>query len=490
MLIANTPRNHQHDFIKVTAAILLATFTSKGMALFLGYSPDDYVLSRKEAGFNFFLGQGRYTEALIQQLTSQMGLHWTDMYFTNTVLLLIFYSLLISISTLSLRNKNQSITIPIIGGTIIATHPYFSALLLFREASANTLFCLAALTLFVKLWVSMIDTTSIMHGRPVLAASALCAAIGCYQPAFCIALCITIPIIVQRVLLNGDAHNSRLSALVRAGIPLALAIIGYVAINVLLKSIIDIKLEERNQLIDLSDIPERLIATQHLLDKLLISGTPISPKFMTIFQGILLIAGIFCANRRGLPLAIISVLLYPLLVLISAAPFTLSNVWWPVHRAMASIGFSLGLLAILSLSSTHRYRNILAVGWLFLSWGMAMHSSAMFVDQMRLNRWDFSRAQLIIHEVKRQFPDVTDPAIRIVNDQWGYPVPLASTIADHGISAFAVPWAVTDMMQEATGQTLQRVELQRADSDTCQGSRRWPSQDSLHLVEGVIYVCL
>ncbi|MCP1650791.1 glucosyltransferase domain-containing protein [Pseudomonas nitroreducens] len=490
MLTPISLKSKQLDLIKVTSTILLATIISKGTALFLGYSSDDYSLSRKDAGLNFFLGQGRYTEALIQKLTSKMGLHWTDIYFTNTALLFICYSALISISVLALRDKNQSITTPIIGGVIIATHPYFSALLLFREASVNTLFCLIALFLFVRLWLSTIDSPSKSGGKSLLAAVALCAAIGCYQPALCIALCITIPITVQRVFLSGSTTSSRTWALTRAATPLVLATIGYIAINASIKTISDINLEKRNQLIDPSDIPERLTATQNLLSELIISGTPISPELLTILQGVLLIAGILCANRKNLPSAISAFLLYPILVLISIVPFTLSQVWWPVHRAMASIGFSLGLLAILSISSAHRFQNILAVGWLFLSWGLAMHSSAMFIDQIRLNRWDFSRAQLIIHEVKRQFPDVTDPAIRIVNNQWAYPIPLASSISDHGISAFSVPWAVTEMMQEATGQNIQRVELQQTDSDICQGSRRWPGQDSLHLVEGVVYVCL
>ncbi|WP_448679240.1 glucosyltransferase domain-containing protein [Pseudomonas nicosulfuronedens] len=387
----------RHDLLKVFLCVFGALVLSKGISLLPGYAADDYTLARKEAGVRFFLTQGRFTEAIIQKLTNQLGFYWTDIYFTNTILLFIAYGLLISLCVLALRPRESAILIPCVGGVIIACHPYFSALLLFREASINSLFCITLLVIFVHFWLplSRLQPGEAAYKNILAATLALCLAIGCYQAALSIALCFVIPVLAQELLLTSNKSTTATRYFIKAASPVVLAIVAYALINLILKSSLGIVSEDRSKFLSLSALPNRLVEASSLWKALLISGTPISSGFLTIFQALLLMAGILCARQGRTKISIVAFLLYPALTLLSTAPFIVSAVWWPVHRALASVGIALGLVAVMSIASAGRFQRTLIAGWLFVSWGLALHSSSMFMDQLRVNRWDLHRAQLI-----------------------------------------------------------------------------------------------
>ncbi|SDO82752.1 glucosyltransferase domain-containing protein [Pseudomonas jinjuensis] len=479
-------------FMIVLTCVLLCLLVSKGNALLPGYSVDDYLLTYADADPGMYLSQGRYTEVALQWLTRQLGLRWSDIYFPNIVLLLLAYGALISLAVLAVRPARTSLAIPCIGGAIIACHPFFSALLAFREAALNSLCCIVLLVVFLHAWLHLTHNQPLRQcwSTHLLAALALAGALGCYQPALGIALCITLPIVMQRAFSMAQRPLREIGRQWRLGIPMLLAVAFYILLNRFLTWHPDVVVDPRSQIVGWAELPQRLRQFAELLYQLLLGGTALESALLIKAQGLLLLLGLISIGWRTPLKATAFLILYLFLVVLSVAPLALSSIWWPALRAAIASGFALGMLATMTLACAGRLTRPLAAGWLFVCWGLALHSSALLLDQARLNRWDISQAQLLVQDIRRQFPDLTRPRISLVPGQWRYPATLQSAMHDHGESAFATPWAIQGLLREATGQELEWVYPEEADKERCTHSPHWPGEGSLLRKEDVIHVCL
>lgn len=474
---------------RVFACTLLATLASKGFALFPALTPDDYLLTYDEAGEAMYLSQGRYTEALLQRLTHLMGLHWSDIYFPNTALLLLAYAILTSLAAISLCPNPRSPAIPCLGGALIACHPFFAALLAFREAALNTLCCVLLLIGFLGGWLRLLEDQRQWRTH-LLSALALIGALGCYQPAISIALCITLPILVQRAFIETNRPLQEILRRWPLVLPLLFALLGYALLNAVLVPAGSDAGDPRAQIMPWSGLFMRTEQGFALLRELLFDGTAIESGLLVKAQSALLVIGGLCVGRRRPVFALTLLAVYLLLQLLSILPLALTKVWWPVLRAASAAGFAVGLLAMLTLLNCGRAMRPLMVGWLFVCWGLAQHSAILLGDQWRLNRWDFGQALLITQAIHEQFPSIATPRVSLVAEGWRYPATLTSNMPDHGTSAFTVPWAIQGLLREASGQDMPFVYPSEADVARCAHSPHWPAPGSLSREDDVIHVCL
>ncbi|HSY26743.1 MAG TPA: hypothetical protein VK832_04525, partial [Burkholderiaceae bacterium] len=240
--------------------------------------------------------------------------------------------------------------------------------------------------------------------------------------------------------------------------------------------------------IGLSEIGTRLHLILGLTGRLLLRGEPVLSMavkgyLFLLYIVLLIIAGI---SRPKIAIAIFMTSI----VFFCGSIFlvSVSGVWWPVPRAVYGLGFALGismLMVYLSLKEDlSRYFSIAV--WIGAI-GLSFNSSAILLDQTRLNRWD----AWVAGSIARDLSDIgvnSDQKVTLVGAGWVHPIGLQTVDGDLNTSALAVPWAVNHLFMETTGRNWNIKSI--ADSAECDGVEMWPSKQAFKKTTDSIYVCM
>ncbi|MBO3276154.1 glucosyltransferase domain-containing protein [Pseudomonas schmalbachii] len=481
-------------------AVLACLLASKGLAFMPGYMLDDYLHTDRFDGRELaYLSQGRFTEAALQLLTSWLGFRWTELYILNLTLLFLAYAYLISLFVGSLAPGPRALPVQLLGGGLIAVHPFFTELVSFREAAVNSVCFVGFLCLFFHAWLSIGPHPGSQRGWRLHAgaAAALTLALGAYQAALPLAVCLLLLVTFQRALGRVREQGGSLSVawLVqwRLLLPVPAAVLAYALVNILIALVLPVGAgDARGRPAGFGEILGRGPDILALLAELLYGGSAFQSPALSLLLLLLLGGGLFCLWRACRSAALPALLLFLALLLLCVAPLAMAGVWWPVYRALPAVGFLVGGMLTLCLGQGGRPPlAFLLLGGLAI-WALAGQSNRILFDQWRLNRWDMSKAQLLVHDIQRLYgADFREEVSLIVGrGRVVHSTPLASAMRDHGRSAFDVAKVQSGLLREATGRRIGVIAADEPMRALCDGSPIWPQEGAIHKRGDVLYVCL
>lgn len=490
------PQGERCRFAILFAVVLSCLLASKGLALLPGYMLDDYLHSGTYPGRELaYLSQGRFTEAVVQLLSRVLGLRWTEVYLFNLAMALLAYTWLISTSVSRLATRPEALRAQLLGGALIAVHPYFTELLAFRNAEVNTLCFVGLLCVFLHVWLRIDPRAGLSTNgwRQATAMLALALSIGAYQAALPMAGCMVMLISFQRAL-AGDTSGfaARWLAQWRTLLPLLGGTLLYGVTNWLIRQLLPSGMgDARGSLVGPVQILERLPKIYDLFAELLYRGSAFQSGPVTVL--ILLMLGgclmrIWHAGWQAFSLAMV---LFISLLVLCVLPLAVAGEWWPVYRALPAVAFLVGGLLTMGLGVKDRLPVVLVVGTVIAIWGLAGQSNRILFDQWRLNRWDMNRAAQLVQDIERIYGVDYSQAVSLIPPARPvHSTPLLSAMKDHGVSALQLTKFQSGLLREATGRSVRIVAPDRAAMTYCEMAASWPSSTAITVRDGVIYVCL
>ncbi len=287
--------------------------------------------------------------------------------------------------------------------------------------------------------------------RIVIAAVALSFAIGAYQPLLIIAC-----IVVGGVWINRHFQSQfdlKIAAIEAS--TLLFSVIFYIIIAVSIKSLFgnsDDSVAARGGFIAFADLFARFKFALFNLHR------PFGGAEPTMGRGLLmLVSGWFvCVVGLALFRSIRSGLIVCAFLAVTALaalipPLLLATVSLPARAIFPGItAFGVGVL-LLGVLLNPFLRVILAGTGGVLGFLVCVASFSILQDQLRLNRWDMSRLQLIAHDVLRLNDGARPDVLVFVGRPWSHGLILGSAGNDRNLSALAIEWAVNPALREATG---------------------------------------
>jgi hypothetical protein len=463
---------------------------SKGLALVPALGLDDYVALHQDRSLLFYLWQGRFTQALIQAVLTDLGLPPTAIAWPVIILFFFFAAWAITSGVLYIAsNKGSAFGLAAIGA-VIASHPYLTEYFTFRESLITQGASFALLSLVFFVWQqNKITARSVTFGRYALLLILMVLLAGAQQTTFIILGFFIIAGMVQQVL---DADLGRSKARCdaqRKMLTLYLtAAFFYIVIYALIRKVSDAPMDSRSSIVGLGELGSRVKLIISLTKKLFLDAEPtlslgVKQYFYCIFFIFLLFAGIH-KNKGILLIAIASVAFY----IGSIFLVSVSGVWWPVPRAVYALGFAMGIaLLLVYINTPQQLTKLFPAAAFIAASGFAFHSSAMLYDQIRLNRWDAWVASAVSQELAKFNVGPTTKVI-LVGASWGHPLGLRTSDGDLNTSALAVPWAANHLFMEVTGRRWE-IESVRT-SPECSNVKPWPNVGSIKQLNNGIYVCL
>lgn len=473
---------------------LTFTFLAKGLALVPGYAFDDYAGTYADQSLQFYLSQGRYTQALLQWVLTHAKLSTTDIAWVTTSLCLLALAGIANYMVTHVMRKHVPLVYIAAPIGILCAYPYFTEYFTFRQAAYNEafylLFTLAHLQAFAKLDIFRTPLSKENRGAFLSSVAWLLLAMGGHQITLGISACIIYAITLTTEEFERANFSARLRILCRALLSPAIALVCYLILYKLLKMAAPQSVDPRGNILALSAIPERLANLWHLSRKIFLQG---EPTVSALAKGLLAIGAIipFAMTLLKSPGRLLFWVIGLVgLIILAILPLAVSGVWWPVPRALSGLGFVFGSMAASLLVIAEARKPVIALPWICASLLLAFNSAAMLQQQQRLNRWDLNRAQLIVHDIQLRYGETPSMTVTFVGASWKYPRALSTTDGDLNASAFLQPWSIGGLLSEASGD---RINVEKATEEAqhmCASRPKWPNHEAIFDTAGRIFVCL
>lgn len=473
---------------------LAFTLLAKGLALVPGYAFDDYAGAYVDQGLKFYLSQGRYTQALLQWILTYAHLSTTDIAWVTTSLCLLALAGIASFVATHVTRQHAPLAYIAAPIGILCAYPYFTEYFTFRQAAYNEafylIFTLAHLQAFARLDLSRTPLSKENRGAFLVSVAWLLLAMGGHQITLGMSASIIYAIVLSTEEFKHADFSTRLRLLCRALLSPAVALVCYLILYKLLKMTAPQNVDPRGNMLPLSAIPERLADLWHLSGKIFLQG---EPTVSALAKGLLAIGVLvpFAATLFKSPGRLIFWTLGLVgLILLAMLPLAVSGVWWPVPRTLSGLGFVFGPMAASLLAIAEVRRPVVALPWICASLLLAFNSAAMLQQQQRLNRWDLSRAQLIVHDIQLRYGKTPLMPIALAGASYTYPRALSTSDGDLNASAFVKPWSLEGLLSEASGDRIEVEKTAEEAQRMCADRPHWPDHDAIFDTAGRIFVCL
>lgn len=478
----------------VYLAAVTFVFAAKGLALVPGYAFDDYTGTYADQPLAFYLSQGRYTQAVLQWLLTQTGLSTTDVAWPTTLACLLILAAIATQITLKIAKPETPffLILPCLG--IICAHPYFTEYFTFRQALYNACFYLAFTWLHLR-DASRIDSSRSLldsqNRRPLFQSILwLLLAIGGNQITAAIAASAAYATTLTEDQFSIASWKQKTILLLRALAPTVVALAMYLLLYKSIKLLFPTIVDPRGNILALQDIPSRLQALVSLAAKVVWRGEPtlsVAAKLMLAVGLVPLLSAGLLQQREPMLFWCVGLLGLAGLAIL---PLSLSAVWWPVPRALSALGFVTGAMAAALLAISGVNKPAYAAPWLIAAVLMALSSTAMLHQQMRLNRWDLNKALLITHDIQVRFGQTPAKHIALSGANFAFPRQLTTTDGDLNASAFVHFRSLGGLLSEASGDNIIVDDVPTIAASECRNHGHWPQGDAILETPERIYVCL
>ena len=473
---------------------LVFTLLAKGLALVPGYAFDDYAGAYVDQGLNFYLSQGRYTQALLQWILTYARLSTTDIAWVTTSLCLLALAGIASFIATHVTRKRVPLAYIAAPIGILCASPYFTEYFTFRQAAYNEafylIFTLAHLQAFARLDLSCTPLSKENRGVFLISVAWLLLAMGGHQITLGISASIIYAIVLSTEEFKQADFSARIRLLSRALLSPFVALVCYLILYKLLKIAVPQNVDPRGNMIALSAIPERLADLWHLSRKILLQGEPTVSALAKALLAIGALVPFALALFKSSGRLLFWVIGLVGLILLAMLPLAVSGVWWPVPRTLSGLGFVFGPMAASLLAIAEVRKPVIALPWICASLLLAFNSAAMLQQQQRLNRWDLNRAQLIVHDIQLRYGQTPSMPVALTGASYTYPRTLSTSDGDLNASAFVKPWSLEGLFSEASGD---RIDVEKTTDEAqrmCTGRPHWPDHDAIFDAAGRIFVCL
>lgn len=475
----------------------VAFLCSKYLGLVTGYALDDYSIVSKaqpDGFFDFFLSQGRYTNAALDALLRASNLTMTDFSVISFIATLIF-SALFYLNTLAPRYEHKLASIVAVA-SLLGAHSYYTEYVTFRQSA------LPMSVMFAMLWIAATQYRQAIFAkdrrtfRLSLALVAGTIAMGANQLALCFAAIAVLYMHLSYTLYDHLPESKspivNFKALAQPILVTALAGATLTATNLLVsvaaRSIAGVAPNDRASLIALSELPARGQQLLDLIPQLVITQEPIASTPAKLMILLSLATLLVPTSRRQLKYSAVALTFLFVACCIALFPPFFAGVWWPVPRTLIAIPFALVGTMALSDQKNHWKTGLAAAFALIASILFAAHSNAALSNQQRLNRWDMAQAQEITYRVAGRFP-MNQGKIAIVGGAWSYPLTPGMPQGDMNLSAMSIGWAIDPLFDEATGVNL-KVRAAPEFAAECSGKNKFPADESMIEKNDEVAVCL
>lgn len=467
---------------------ILFFIASKVEGLSLGYGLDDYytIANGNDSLSNFFYSQGRFTFAVMHNIFSAMGLAQPEVA-TIGFFLAAFGLSAVAWLTLGAWLRSRPL-VAVATGSVLGAHPFFSEYVTFRQSLFPMGVCLVLVACALYVYRS---SETLNPLRSTVVASIVAVAAGVNQIAlsfFCIA--------ILGAALHRNAHRSPLRAIVEAvKTTFVLGLISsliYFAIFSLTTTFVGLAPDSRTSVLGLGDFNGRIRELARLVVGVFTGthslGSPVIAVLVVVALIIIILGqrdwhtlkrSLFLGGTVGSIGAVLALL-----------PLAIAADWHPVPRTLVALPLGLAL-AFVVLTRGLEGRSVMISGWALVVAATLLSgiSSALLTDQHRLNRWDISLAREVINGISHD--NVVGPNTTVVLHVSKIPHAKSQSmsIGDANLSAFAVPWAVDALFEEANGREL-NVMLGDANESSCTLLGDFPHRSSIFRKNNELHVCL
>ncbi len=469
-------------------------FISKFSGFLPGYALDDYKIISQltpEDLSSFYVSQGRFTSALVDNVLAASNLRLTDLYIVGLLAIGVFSGLFFRAA---LRFSPSTPRIFIIAcAAALGSHPYLAEYTTFRQSAflmaLFNLLCFGAFLAYLQAnakpperWRYLFLSCSLAVlalGVNQLAAAYLCIALIAYHTS------------IPRFRTDSGAvllPRNLMRALVISGCYGAAITVGYLIVAVLSAYMFGQSGDGRTELLSPAGLPQRigeaatLVASIFFLDEVVAS----SVSKLLLFAGLL--AALLPLSKQRLRSTAVALVFFAAVTLIALLPILVSGTWWPVPRTLIVVIFA--TVATLCLCQDGSGVQLRAAACLILAGSVLFvgHSNALLGNQLRLNRWDMEKASQIVAVTATRFPDAN--RIVLSGSRWYHSSAPSIAQGDLNVSALAIGWAVDPLFDEATGKDVQVRVASDEENSTCNGRREFPHPDSLVEIGDEVVVCL
>jgi hypothetical protein len=287
---------------------------------------------------------------------------------------------------------------------------------------------------------------------------------------------------------------------VASAIMVAASVILYLILNAMFISVFDLQMDQRGQLMPVSEWATRVDEVAALgrwlyaCPLLVPTATAVATAFWAMVIGGWLVACWLLIRRwnRETPIALALVLLGPL---VGLGVVLVGTTWWPAPRVLGGLVafFAAGIfwLCLHARSAATRVGVGLLAGLVLVSSiaiGHRIHN-----DQVRLNAYDAFLAGQIMASLRGVDGFTEQMPIAVVNTKmrWTHGVALATTWKDMNISVFHIADAVPARMTLTTGRKLNFRRASGEDVAACAKAPAWPDAGFVSKqADGSALVCL
>ena len=487
-LTGNQTYLYGKNFLWFAASFFLLFLASKSLGLTLGYALDDYatLISDKGQMQGFFVSQGRFTFALMQNVMDLSDLKQPQLaglgFFLSAGGLL-----LISWVTLA-KWLEKDIWLAIAVGALLGAHPFFAEYVSFRQSlfPMGVCFLLVVGAIFL---LAQEGPGSIARFCAACGVAAIASGINQIAMAFfCLA---ALGIALQR---NIDLPPLRALLLAIRSSVLAGAVAGafYLVLSAFAIRMVAVNPNDRMSVLGLGDIGTRLGDIATLLAGIFGGSHPLVGPVAALCTGAaILVLCVRATTKHGQWMQVVSGgIVIALGLVLTLLPTSISGVWWPVPRTLIVLPLAVALgIAILSFGASRVQVRVASVALLIAVAIFSGKSGWLLENQQRLNRWDIGLARDIVMRISetRQL-DAATP-ILIHRAKWAYEIDPSMPLGDANTSALTSRWAVDPLFEEASGRRLNVKSGDEGDK-TCENSPSFPNSGSIREVEGALHVCL
>lgn len=467
----------------------LGLLLSKGMALIPGLGLDDYAALQQDRNPLFYISQGRYFQAVIQLILTNINISPTSIYWPVEILFFISAAVAITGGIVFTTRRQGSAYIQAGVAAIIGSHPYISEYFSFRESLITQGLSFLFLAVFFIRLLNIEKDNEIRFSNIKWLAIILVLIASTQQTVFLVALFFVLTrFAIDTTYAGGIKYVGRA---LRANYALfsifAISAVIYGVIFFSTGKLFNISGDGRGNLIGVIDFYPRVLNVISLINNVMFEGEPVLSKSVKIVLLIAVFGSILRVGSKIPQAALIAVVLFSTLMLGSVILVAISKTWWPVPRAIYGVSFAFGLTLIYTSVFIDDWQksffSIISVSAI----GLSFHSSSMLYDQYRLNRWDLWTAGKIVSDLTSRNV-MSDKKLILVGAHWNYPVGLKTVEGDLNISALSVSWSVKYLIGESTGMVWDVTSV--ASNDICKPGLFWPSPESIHVYPEEVVVCM
>jgi hypothetical protein len=374
---------------------LAGAILSKGMALLPGFALDDYAAIHTDVSVNWYISQGRFTQALVQLAMSGLGLRSPEIHWPVILLFLPTIAICIALAIGIVTAGRGAILTASASAFVIGAHPYLTEYFSFRQALPTQWISLVLFAAYLHLIGHQVRGPATGRGSWIWPAMVMLLATGAQQIVFGLAASVAIAAVAASTI-RADNRASLQTALGEqwpAIKILALTALAYIIVFVAIKATGAYQQDPRSALVAPGDLSERLREVAQLVFSILFRPEPLVPTGGKIALWVCMTWLLMSAWPSMARAAAGGVTTLVACLGLSVLLVGLSGVWWPAPRAVYGVGFAFGLtIAVLGVAS--RRPNAAWIPAIIFGFVLALQSSAMLFEQQRLNRWDMNRALL------------------------------------------------------------------------------------------------